>query len=217
MSQIASIAGYSQESSKFEEIANKYVKEWLSLTYDAGVPFAKLAYQWKGSWGSLYNLFPDQLLALHTFPRIVYEQQDSWYAKILEPYGLPLDSRHLYTKSDWQMFIASFSSPTLSTEIYRRVATWINETRTRKPLIDLYETIEGTNAVNMFTNRPVVGGHLAHLALMKFDSRRVKIDSSRPNSSRNRMMAASELFTKHQQPMSVSDQDLHDQVLSTAL
>lgn len=179
MSVIADIAGEKSEAEKLNKIATEYVKQWLTLAYDEGIPFSKLAYQWKGSWGSLYNLYGDILLDLQLFPRIVYQQQDAWYLKVLEPFGLPLDSRHLYTKSDWQMFIASFSTPALYSSLYGRVSSWINETTTQKPLIDLYDTIEGTNAINMFTNRPVVGGHFAHLAMGKLSAAREKIRASR--------------------------------------
>ncbi|CCG84065.1 protein of unknown function [Taphrina deformans PYCC 5710] len=179
MSVIAGIAGHQGKSSELEETAAAYTKRWLRLAYDEGVPFAKLAYQWKGSWGSLYNLYGDRLLNLQTFPDIVYETQDAWYTKVLAPYGLPLDSRHLYTKSDWEMFIASFSSPALYPALYHRLAAWINDTTTRRPLIDLYDTVTGTNAVNMFTNRPVVGGHFAHLFMDKMQRSRGKIDRTR--------------------------------------
>lgn len=179
MSVIARIANHTKQARKLDAIASEYLERWLSLAYDDGVPFAKLAYQWKGSWGTLYNLFGDRLLDLQLFPSRVYDQQDAWYSKILEPYGLPLDSRHLYTKSDWQMFIASISSPELERAIYARVANWINQTTIQKPLIDLYDTIEGANAINMFTNRPVVGGHFARLAMQIMSDNRGKIQASR--------------------------------------
>jgi len=56
--------------------------------------------------------------------------QDSWYQKKTEKYGLPLDSRHTYTKSDWEMFIAAISKPKTRNLIIDRLATWINETST---------------------------------------------------------------------------------------
>lgn len=179
MSIIAGISNHAEVSEKLDRTATEYVNQWISLAYDEGVPFAKLAYQWKGSWGTLYNLFPDRLLNLYLFPTVIYEQQDAWYSKVIQRYGIPLDSRHLYTKLDWQLFVASFSSSSLSNKIYSSVAKWINETTIYKPLIDLYETIEGVNAINMFTNRPVVGAAYAHLAMIMMEEGRAVVSESR--------------------------------------
>lgn len=52
-----------------------------------------------------------------------------------EKYGLPLDSRHMYTKSDWEMFIAAISKPPTRNLLIDRLALWINETSTGTTLI----------------------------------------------------------------------------------
>jgi Domain of unknown function (DUF1793) len=112
----------------------------------------------------------------------------------VERYGLPLDSRHMYTKSDWEMFIAAISSYDTRELLIDRLARWLNETSTGesssprsftsyscfpclvcsfanavdRPFTDLYDTI-GTGGYPgiTFINRPVVGGHFALLALEK--------------------------------------------------
>ncbi|KAL2016709.1 hypothetical protein VTK56DRAFT_3172 [Thermocarpiscus australiensis] len=99
-------------------------------------------------------------------PNKVYQMQSDWYHAVLQKYGLPLDSRHLYTKSDWEFFAAAVTSRKTRTEILRAVAKWVNETATDRPLTDLYET-EGNGGYPgiYFMARPVVGGHFAFLAL----------------------------------------------------
>ncbi|KAI5854523.1 DUF1793-domain-containing protein [Durotheca rogersii] len=99
-------------------------------------------------------------------PDDIYKKQSDWYHSVLQRYGLPLDSRHLYTKSDWEFFAAAVASKKVRTEILRHVATWVNETVTDRPLTDLYET-EGDGGFPgpNFMARPVVGGHFAFLAL----------------------------------------------------
>lgn len=108
-------------------------------------------------------------------------------------YGLPLDSRHLQAKTDWEFFAAAVTSKSVRQEILQSVALWINETTTGmplhfssevqirtamanasrnslceldRPLTDLHET-EGTGGfpATRFMARPVVGGHFAILSL----------------------------------------------------
>ncbi len=178
---------------------------------------AKLAYNWYGSWTTLYNLFADSMLCFHVsenpMPRIsswtgkagqallrpgkseqhrrtgfvsdhIYKIQSDWYHIVMQKYGLPLDSRHLYTKSDWEFFAAAVASKSVRGEILDKVASWVNETSTGsfptlhcvcgklivpnidRPLTDLYETEgEGGFPGMQFKARPVVGGHFAFVAL----------------------------------------------------
>jgi hypothetical protein len=65
-------------------------------------------------------------------PDEIYQMQSDWYHNVLQRYGLPLDSRHLYTKSDWEFFAAAVASKKVRTEILQHVATWVNETVTGK-------------------------------------------------------------------------------------
>ncbi|KAL1836914.1 hypothetical protein VTJ49DRAFT_4505 [Mycothermus thermophilus] len=94
-------------------------------------------------------------------PDRIYQTQSDWYHAVLQRYGLPLDSRHLYAKSDWEFFAAAVTGRETRTEILTAVARWVNET-----VVDLYDT-EGDGGfpgIN-FMARPVVGGHFAFLAL----------------------------------------------------
>jgi hypothetical protein len=101
-------------------------------------------------------------------PRHVYKRQSKWYHYVRQKYGLPLDSRHLYTKTDWEFFAMAVSGPTVRHEILQSVARWVNETATDRPFTDLHETEGNGNfpGPNFFA-RPVVGGHFAFLALEK--------------------------------------------------
>ncbi|THH14879.1 hypothetical protein EW146_g5515 [Bondarzewia mesenterica] len=81
-----------------------------------------------------------------------------------ELFGVPLDTRHTYTKTDWQIFTAGMLASTSTTtrdllisrvRAYAGVALGSNT----EPFGDWYETTDG--AANGFRARPVVGGHLA--------------------------------------------------------
>jgi len=99
-------------------------------------------------------------------PNHIYTTQNSWYPTVLQTYGLPLDSRHLYTKSDWAFQAAAVASPSTRRAILDATARWVNETDTDRPMTDLYET-EGKGGFpgpNFFA-RPVVGSLFSGLAL----------------------------------------------------
>ncbi|KIW15237.1 hypothetical protein PV08_05282 [Exophiala spinifera] len=99
-------------------------------------------------------------------PKHVYQLQSDWYWAVRQKYGLPLDSRHLYTKTDWEFFAMSVAAPKVRAGILQSVAKWVNETATDRPLTDLHMT-EGRGGFpgpNFFA-RPVVGGHFAFLTL----------------------------------------------------
>ncbi|KAK5627271.1 hypothetical protein RRF57_002987 [Xylaria bambusicola] len=119
-------------------------------------------------------------------PDEIYQMQSDWYHNVLQRYGLPLDSRHLYTKSDWEFFAAAVASKEVRTEILQHVATWVNETVTDRPFTDLYETEgEGGFPGIYFMARPVVGGHFAFLALERACEGKASeglrfLDSTRP-------------------------------------
>lgn len=66
-------------------------------------------------------------------PDYVYKMASDWYHNVMQEYGLPLDSRHLYTKSDWEFFAAAVTSKQTRTEILTQVAQWLNETVTGEP------------------------------------------------------------------------------------
>lgn len=99
-------------------------------------------------------------------PRHIYKMQSDWYHAVRQRYGLPLDSRHLYTKTDWEFFATSVASNGVRNEIWESYALWINETSTDRPLTDLHDT-EGDGGFlgAYFMARPVIGGHFAWLAL----------------------------------------------------
>jgi len=211
-------------TNEIQNVSETYIKKWERFAYSRDGTHAKLAYDWYGSWTTLYSLYSDAILCFHPsinngddditttttagttstttsatsattvvaqptsknqqpflsgsagafrlpltedfIPARVYHKQSKWYSIVLQKYGLPLDSRHLYTKSDWEFEAAAVASKSTRAQILNCVAKWVNETVTDRPLTDLYQT-EGKGEFpgpNFFA-RPVVGGHFAFLAL----------------------------------------------------
>lgn len=172
MAEIADVLGKSDDSKYYTDIATDYIDKWQGFGISRDGTHAKLAYTWYGSWTSIYNLYADSLLCFHlsdpnksslsgrftgwvqkamgikaksTFiPDRVYSMQSNWYHAVLQHYGLPLDSRHLYTKSDWEFFAAAVTSKKTRTEILQSIATWVNETTTGRfhpRFIDFLESV----------------------------------------------------------------------------
>ena len=115
-------------------------------------------------------LEPDPIKSNRTgfVPHKIYGLQSDWYHNVRQRYGLPLDSRHLYTKTDWEFFAISVASNSVRAEILESVAQWLNETITDRPFTDLHDTEGDGNFLGAyFMARPVIGGHFAFLTLGK--------------------------------------------------
>jgi hypothetical protein len=92
--------------------------------------------------------------------------QSKFYPTIMLPYGVPLDTRHLWTKSDWEMFVAAIVSKDVQAMFVKQLANWINVTPTHRPMTDLFNTDTGDFPGGLqFTARPVMGGVFSILAL----------------------------------------------------
>jgi hypothetical protein len=124
MSQIADLTGHGDTATNYSTIAHYYMSQWLTLGFalEANPSHAKLSYgsansDTNATWGLLYNLFADRELGLGLVPQHVYDIQDAFYETVFDEYGVPLDTRHGYTKSKLFMSFA----PTLDsqTNIFR--------------------------------------------------------------------------------------------------
>ncbi|KII95062.1 hypothetical protein PLICRDRAFT_48031 [Plicaturopsis crispa FD-325 SS-3] len=164
MSQIASILGDNAKSSNYSSIAASYVTQWQSLATSSDGKHLTLSYGNDSSWGLSYNLYGDKLLSLDLFPDSVYTMQDAWYPTVAGAYGVPLDTRHTYTKSDWQIYAAAIATDTTTRDLFiNSVQKYNAGGANNAPFGDWYETKDGTQ--EGFRARPVVGGHLAMLVL----------------------------------------------------
>ncbi|CZT46899.1 probable glutaminase GtaA [Rhynchosporium secalis] len=166
MAMIANITDNPVDGANYTNIALDYITKWqgLGIAHDTNPPHTTLSYGMNDTHGLLYNLYADRLLDLNLVPQSVYDMQSTFYPTVKEKYGVPLDTRHSYTKSDWEMWTAAIASESTKNMLIADLAKWINETPTNRAMTDWYDTKTGDFGGG-FTARPVVGGHFALLAL----------------------------------------------------
>ncbi|KAJ6539482.1 DUF1793-domain-containing protein [Mycena capillaripes] len=165
MAKIEALLGNSAQSVNYSSIAASYVTQWQQFSASTTGAHLTLSYGDSNSWGLSYNLFGDKLLKLNLFPASIYAEQTAWYQTHVNAFGVPLDTRHTYTKTDWQIFTASWATDTAVRDLLiGAVRNWVSDGQNSGPFGDLYDTVSGALAVG-FRARPVVGGHLALLVL----------------------------------------------------
>ena len=153
-SRILQRLGKSEEAGKWEARARKMAQSWLNrskkekgtaLTFDGA------------GWSMKYNLVWDLVLGLGLLPEEFYDEETRSYLPRMNEFGLPLDSRADYTKSDWLVWTASMAR---DPEVFRRLiaplAHYLRTTPTRVPFSDWYDT--RTARYVAFIGRSVQGG-----------------------------------------------------------
>ncbi|KAG8887675.1 hypothetical protein FRB98_009184 [Tulasnella sp. 332] len=164
MSNIWTTLGNPTKSSNYSAIASSYVSQWQTLATATGGTHLTLSYGNSSSWGLSYNLYGDILLKLNLFPASVYAMQTTWYKTVEGTYGIALDTRHTYTKSDWEIWTSAIvTDTTLRNYLITSVKNYAADGQSSSPLGDWYDATSGAN--NGFKARPVVGGHLALLVI----------------------------------------------------
>jgi len=152
---ICEMRGDREKAAAYRDLSKAYAKKWIEMA-DDGDHF-RLAFDKPGTWSQKYNLVWDRILGLSIFPAEVVRKEVTYYRKIQERYGLPLDVRKTYTKLDWTVWTASLAPAREEFDaLLAPVYAFLHETPTRIPMTDWYDTVSG-KAVG-FRARPVVGG-----------------------------------------------------------
>jgi hypothetical protein len=147
--------GNADVAADYLSAARGMAAQWEKMDRDGD--HYKLAFDRPGTWSQKYNLVWDQLLGVKLFDPQIRQTELAFYQKHLNIYGLPLDSRADYTKLDWELWTATLSSdPVQFHALVDPLVKWMNESSSRVPLTDWYDTKTGRQVG--FQARSVVGG-----------------------------------------------------------
>ncbi len=122
----------------------------------------RLAYDRPGTWSMKYNAVWDKLWGTGIFDPMVMQSEFASYRKHVNPYGMPLDIRSDYTKSDWLIWTGTLAQE--KDDFMDYVAPlWqgYHNTWDRVPTTDWYFTTTAEH--RHFQHRSVVGGHFMKL------------------------------------------------------
>lgn len=156
--------GRSDMSASYFDSARKLSINWL-LRAQNGDGSYRLAFDRKGTYSMKYNVVWDKLFGTKLIPHEVFDGETWANRRHFGKYGMPLDNRKTYTKSDWLVWTATLCSDKAEFESYVE-PLWeaYNSMPTRVPMTDWYDTV--TSAKVGFQHRSVIGG--LFIKLMEF-------------------------------------------------
>lgn len=137
--ELARLRGDEAAYAKYNAIAKEMASKWEAQAAEGGKKdrHYRLAFDREDTWSQKYNLVWDKLWETGIFPAEVMPTEVNYYLTKQNKYGLPLDNRKDYTKSDWVMWTAAMS-PDQKTlvKFVEPLYDYVNETETRVPISD---------------------------------------------------------------------------------
>ena len=148
---------------EYMEKARAMAKSWFERANAGGYTY--LTFDQQG-WSMKYNMVWDRLLDLRLLPDSFYREETESYIDRQNAYGLPLDSRADYTKSDWILWTASMADNVTFRKMVAPVARFLRESKSRVAFSDWYYTSTGEYC--RFIARSVQGGLYMPLLMRKW-------------------------------------------------
>ena len=148
--------GNSEEAEKYMNEARKMADNWVKKAANTDGSF-RLAFDCENTFSMKYNIIWDKIWGTGLFAPSVYYSEFCSNKKHFNAYGMPLDNRKTYTKSDWIMWTACLAPTDEEFEEYiAPMWDFYNKTPSRVPMTDWYDTV--TALVVGFRHRTVQGG-----------------------------------------------------------
>lgn len=148
--------GHEDEAVKYLDTAKAMARSWTERASNGDGSF-RLAFDRPDTYSMKYNAVWDKLFGTGIFPAEVMQSEVSTNFARMNPYGMPLDNRAKYTKSDWLVWTATLLRDEADFERYiEPLWTAYNCSESRVPMTDWYDTVTGRQIG--FQNRTVQGG-----------------------------------------------------------
>ena len=153
---MAEMMGLEELAQKYYSVAKGLAGQWKEMAMDGD--HYKLTFDREGTWSQKYNLVWDQLLKLGLFDEDIMDVEIPYYLTRQNIYGLPLDNRSTYSKSDWIIWTATMADSAEQFEAFiDPLWKFYDETVERVPMSDWFYTDKPEYC--MFIARSVVGGY----------------------------------------------------------
>ena len=156
MAIIMEMSGNNEKADFYKAQAEKMAENWLETAVDENGE-SLLAFDRPNTFSMKYNMVWDRVWGTGLFSQEFMDRELKNNIKYFNKYGMPLDSRADYTKSDWLVWVASMASDKkVFEEFIAPLWSAYNDTSTRVAMTDWYDTKSG-NMVE-FKHRTVQGG-----------------------------------------------------------
>lgn len=152
---LCKMRGDTAGAEKYAKLAKDDAEHWMKVSNDGD--HSRLAFDKPGTWSQKYNMAWNSILKLNVFPASTEQKELDFYKTVMQPYGLPLDSRTKLTKTDWTIWSASMAETQPEFEFFvAPIYNYLTATKSRSPIPDSYIT-DNVDSDGMHA-RPVIGG-----------------------------------------------------------
>jgi hypothetical protein len=148
--------GKKAQERKYMKLAREMATDWAKRASNGDGSY-RLAFDKPDTFSMKYNIVWDKLFGTEIMSRDVIESEFASYRKRINAFGMPLDNRQPYTKSDWLVWTATLAEDKATfEEIVHPLWLTYNFSESRCPMTDWYWVHTG-NQVG-FRHRSVQGG-----------------------------------------------------------
>ena len=152
---LAEMLEMKEEAETYRNLAREMAADWEMRAY--ADDHYTLAFGSADTWSLKYNLVWDKMWGSQLFSDEVYEKELTYYLQQVKEYGIPLDNRTNYTKSDWILWCASMTeNKEKIMEMVEPIVRYVENSETRVPFSDWYDA--ETGRYYHFIARSVQGG-----------------------------------------------------------